>query len=229
METSTLTLGTLLPWARVILSNGFSPVSPSLCLLLAELRHRVRSAVLGGVGLSDVPSPLGPRLRGSVWETSLSGSREILNFVRRAVLLSVEASETLTPLSPGLVGLCHPSGLRIGVLLSVEAAEVFSPFSPGYERGKKVIRHTPVQNQWKQVVLWPWAGVWEEEGGEETVLSVAVAVMVITCVLRDVMDNNGEKPRGRGRGKLEELCVGSRAAAEETSSPRNPTAFICLA
>jgi len=63
---------------------------------------------------------------------------------------------------------------------------------------------------------------------EGTELSVAVAVMVIACVLRGVMDNGGEKPRGREWCKLKKLCVGSRAAAEETSSHRNHPAFICL-
>ena len=59
-----------------------------------------------------------------------------------------------------------------------------------------------------------------------TVLSVPV--MVVVFVLGDVIDNNGTKPRGRERGKLEEFVVGSRAAAEETSSHRNCRAFICL-
>jgi len=53
--------------------------------------------------------------------------------------------------------------------------------------------------------------------------------MMMVCVLRDVIDNSGEKTRGRERSKLEELWVGSRAAAEETSFRRDPPAFICLA
>lgn len=85
------------------------------------------------MGFSDIPSPFGPGLRGSIWEAGLSGSREIFDVVRRAVLLSVEAPEAFTPFSPGLVGLGHASGLGVGVLLSVEVAEVLSPFGPGYK------------------------------------------------------------------------------------------------
>ena len=47
----------------------------------------------------------------------------------------------------------------------------------------------------------------------------SVAVMVIVCVLQDVMDNKSTKPKGSERGKLGELGVGSRAAAEETKPP----------
>ena len=137
VKSSALTLGTLLPWSGVILSYVFSPVSPSLGLLLAELWHHVRSAVLGGVGLSDIPSPLRPRPRRSIWEAGLSGSREILDLVRRAVLLSVEVPEAFTPLSPGLAGLGHASGLGITILLSVEVAEVLSPFGPSYKGRRK--------------------------------------------------------------------------------------------
>ena len=92
-----------------MISDGFSPVSPSLDLRLTELWHRVWSAVLGGVKLSEVFSPLNPRLWGRVWETGFSGSRGGLDIVGRIVLLGVELSEALTPLSPGLVGPGHAS------------------------------------------------------------------------------------------------------------------------
>ena len=127
-----------------MLSNGFSPLSPSLGFLLAELRHRFRSAVLGGVELSEVLSPLSPGLRGRVRETGLSGSWETLNIVRRAVLLGIELSKALSPLGPGLVGLGHVSGLRVAALLSIEISEALAPFGPSYERGNKtMIRYTP--------------------------------------------------------------------------------------
>lgn len=60
INTSGHTSGTFGPGSRVVLSNGFPPLSPSLDLLLVELWHRFRSAVLGGVGLSEVLSPLSP-------------------------------------------------------------------------------------------------------------------------------------------------------------------------
>ena len=137
------TSGALGPRSGIVLSNGFPPISPSLGLLLAELRHRFRSAVLGRVELSEVFSPFSPSLRGSVWETSLSGSWEPLNTVRRAVFLGVENSEAPSPICPGLVGLGHSSRLRVAVLLGVEVSEALSPFSPSYEKEKKtVIRYT---------------------------------------------------------------------------------------
>ena len=129
MNTSRHTLGTL-PWSGVVVSDGFPPLPPSLGLLLAELWHHVRSAVLGGVGLSDVLSPLCPGLWGCVRETGLSGPWKTLNVVRRAVLLGVELSEALSPLNPGLVGLGQTGGLRVAVFLSVEVAEILSPFGP---------------------------------------------------------------------------------------------------
>jgi hypothetical protein len=120
-----------------MLSNGFPPLSPSIGLLLAELWHRFRSAVLGGVRFSEVLSPPSPGLRGSVWEAGLSGSLKALDIVRGAVLLGVELSKALSPLGPGLLGLGHASRLRVAVFLKVEVSEALSPFCPCYERGKK--------------------------------------------------------------------------------------------
>ena len=136
MAIKRLTLRTLSPRSGVVLPCRFAPIFPRLGLLLAELRHRGRSAVLGGVGLPDVPSPFSPGLRRSVWETGLSSSRETLNVVRRAVLLCIEVSETLSPLSPALARVGHASGLRVVVLLRVEVAEALTPFGPSYEKGK---------------------------------------------------------------------------------------------
>jgi hypothetical protein len=59
-------------------------------------------------------------------------------------------------------------------------------------------------------------------------VGLLVAVMMIVCSVR-VVDNNGTGPRGREGGRLKELEVVSRTAAEETSSHRNPRAFIRLA
>ena len=146
MVTSRLTLGTLSPRSGVVFPDVFSPLSPSLGLLLAKLRHRVRSAVLGRVGFSEVLSPFSPGLRGGVWETSLPSSWKVLDVVRRAVLLGVRLSEALPPLSPGLIGLGRAGRLRVAVLLSIKIAEVLSPFSPIYKRRKKwMIRCTPIR------------------------------------------------------------------------------------
>ena len=61
-----------------------------------------------------------------------------------------------------------------------------------------MIRYTPTRDQWKEVVLWPWAGVWEAEGGT----GLSVAVMVIECILRGVMTLGREIVSGVSWGSL---------------------------
>lgn len=177
--------------------------------------------------LSEVPSPLGPRLRGSVWEAGLSGSRETLDVVWRtvllgvtlpevlspfgpglvgmghagglgvAILLSVEVADASPPFSPGLVGLRHASGLWVAVLVSVEVTEVLNPFGPGFKGKRMAIRYMPTRrSEITGNALWPWTGGREGEEEEEGA-GLSVAVIVIDCVLRNVIDNNGTKPRGR--------------------------------
>ena len=88
--------------------------------------------------------------------------------------------------------------------------------------------HAETEGHGESVVLWPSAGGWAGEGVEARA-GVSMAVMAMVWVLRDVIDYKCTKPRGSERGKLGELSVESRAAAEETKSRRNPRAFICLA
>lgn len=52
------------------------------------------------------------------------------------------------------------------------------------------------------------------------------AVMVMVCVLRDVVENKGTKPRGRERGNF---VWGVAQRLKKPNPRRNPRAFICLA
>lgn len=125
------------PRVRIALSDGSTPLPPGPGLLLAKLWH---VTVLGGVELSEVPSPLCPGLGGGVRKACISGSRKTLNVtIRRVVLLGVKFSKVLSPLIPGLAGLGHASGLRVAVPLNVEVAKAFPPSSPSYERGKGIM------------------------------------------------------------------------------------------